>query len=143
MVDSVSPEVRSRIMRRVKCKNTGLEMAFRRALWASGIRGWRCHDRSVAGTPDLVWKSRRIAVFLDSAWWHGHPSRWRPGRHPGKWDEKLARNVARDAEVTQALLSDGWIVLRFWDFEVEKEPDRCVDKVRKTLAQAGRANHRT
>jgi very-short-patch-repair endonuclease len=53
---------------------------------------------------------------------------------------KLARNVARDAEVTEALSRDGWIVLRFWDFELERETDHCIEKIRTILTGAGQAN---
>jgi DNA mismatch endonuclease, patch repair protein len=127
--DTVDPATRSRIMSRVRSKDTKPELALRRALWAHGIRGWRCHARSVFGTPDLCWKGRRVAVFVDSAWWHGHPSRWTPGRLPTTWDEKIARNVARDHEVNERLTAAGWTVLRVWDFEIERELDRVVRHV--------------
>jgi DNA mismatch endonuclease (patch repair protein) len=134
MADKVSPEVRSRIMSRVRAKDTRLEIGFRRALWASGIRGWRCHPRAVIGHPDLAWQGRRIAVFLDSAWWHGHPSRWTPGRLSKWWDDKIERNRARDEEVTRRLVAQDWTVVRLWDFEVENDLDRCVERVRAALA---------
>src|SRR4051812_18463979 len=105
MADNVDQETRSRVMSRVRSKNTRPELALRRALWAAGIRGWRCHIRGVPGTPDLCWRGRRLAVFVDSAWWHGHPSRWTPGRHPKKWDEKIEANRARDVEVNARLPS--------------------------------------
>jgi len=123
-------------MSRVRSKDTLLELTLRRALWASGLRGWRCHVRGVFGTPDLVWKGRRVAVFVDSAWWHGHPSRWRRGRLSAWWDAKIERNRARDEEVNERLQADGWIVMRIWDFEVERELDRCVARVRKALELA-------
>lgn len=136
MTDVVDPETRSRIMSRVRSKDTRLEVSFRRALWASGIRGWRCHVRSIAGTPDLAWKGRRLAVFLDSAWWHGHPSRWKPGRHPKAWDEKIKRNRRRDAEVNRELKRAGWTVVRVWDFEFERDPINCVQRVQRALREA-------
>jgi DNA mismatch endonuclease (patch repair protein) len=133
MTDKVSPDVRSRIMSRVRSRDTRLELAFRRGLWAAGVRGWRCHPRGVYGAPDLAWSGRRVAVFLDSAWWHGHPSRWTPGRLPDAWDAKIARNKERDDEVNQRLEAEGWVVLRFWDFEVERELERCVSELRTAL----------
>jgi DNA mismatch endonuclease (patch repair protein) len=135
MPDTVAPEVRSRIMSRVRSRDTRLELSFRRALWAAGVRGWRCHPQRVYGVPDLAWHGRRIAVFLDSAWWHGHPSRWSPGRLPGKWDEKIERNKARDEDVTAVLRAAGWRVLRFWDFEIERDLDRCVARVRAAVEE--------
>lgn len=133
MPDIVSPEVRSRIMSRVRGKNTRLELTLRRALWADGVRGWRCHDRSVFGTPDLVWRGRRVVVFVDSAWWHGHRSRWKPGRLPQGWDEKIASNRKRDMTVNRRLRKDGWAVIRIWDFDVEKNLSACVARVREAL----------
>lgn len=138
MPDTVSPEVRSRIMSRVRARDTLLELTFRRALWAAGVRGWRCHVRKIFGAPDLVWGGRKLVVFIDSAWWHGHPSRWQPGRLPGEWDEKIERNKQRDEEVNARLKSEGWTLLRFWDFEIERELDRCVAAVRGELGAASR-----
>jgi DNA mismatch endonuclease (patch repair protein) len=129
MPDSVSPEVRSRIMRQVRAKDTRPELALRRALWGAGVRGWRCHVQSIVGTPDLAWSGRRVAVFVDSAWWHGHPSRWTPGRLPAKWDAKISRNKARDEEVNRVLAAQGWTVLRFWDFELKADIAGCVERV--------------
>jgi DNA mismatch endonuclease (patch repair protein) len=88
----------------------------------------------VPGTPDLVWRGRKIAVFVDSAWWHGHPSRWRPGRHPERWDDKIRRNRERDRKVNEMLRRDGWTVLRLWDFELEGDLADCVRRVRDVLA---------
>jgi DNA mismatch endonuclease (patch repair protein) len=136
VTDVVDAKTRSRIMSRVRSKDTQLELLLRRALWAAGVRGWRCHVRSVAGTPDLAWPQRRVAVFVDSSWWHGHPSRWTPGRHPKGWDEKIARNKARDVEVTESLRRDGWTVLRIWDFELKRDLDACVDRVRSAVSAA-------
>ncbi|MBA2740822.1 MAG: very short patch repair endonuclease [Actinobacteria bacterium] len=141
MPDSLSPEQRSRRMSLVRSRDTQLELRFRRALWAAGVRGWRCHVRKVFGVPDLAWPGRRIAIFVDSAWWHGHPSRWQPGRLPSGWDEKIARNKERDEVVNARLREEGWRVLRFWDFEVERDLNCCVAEVSRSVAarSAGRA----
>ena len=133
MPDIVSPEVRSRIMSHVRAKDTRPELALRRALWACGARGWRCHVRKVPGTPDLAWIGRKVAVFVDSAWWHGHPSRWTPGRLPKKWDDKIDSNRRRDIYVNETLTDQGWTVLRIWDFEIEADLDSCVKRVLRVL----------
>lgn len=134
MPDSLSPEARSERMARVRSRDTKLELRLRRALWAAGVRGWRCNVLSVVGCPDLAWKGRRIAVFVDSAWWHGHPSRWTPGRLPGDWDAKIARNKQRDTEVNRSLSAEGWTVMRFFDFEIEKDLDTCIDAIASAVA---------
>lgn len=119
-------------MSRVRTRDTAPELELRRALWASGVRGWRLHPRRVPGKPDLAWLGRRIAVFVDGAFWHGHPDYYR-GQSGPFWDEKIARNRARDERVTGELVAEGWTVLRFWDFEVERHVERCVESVRATL----------
>jgi DNA mismatch endonuclease (patch repair protein) len=134
MTDTVDPAIRSRIMSHVRAKDTKPELALRRALWAAGLRGWRCHVRSVAGTPDLAWKNRKLAVFVDSAWWHGHESRWKPGRLPAAWDKKIQGNRDRDATVSCSLEGAGWIVIRVWDFEIDRDLAGCVSRVSKALA---------
>jgi DNA mismatch endonuclease (patch repair protein) len=136
MPDKVSPEVRSRIMSRVRAKNTRPELALRRAMWLRGLRGWRCHVRNVTGTPDIAWVGRKIAVFVDSAWWHGHPSRWTPGRLPANWDQKIRANQERDAQVNESLTAQGWQIVRIWDFEIGSDLDECVDRVERALSNS-------
>jgi len=121
-------------MARVKTKNTAPEVALRSALWTAGIRGWRLH-KPLPGRPDLVWQSRRVAVFVDGAFWHGHPDYYR-GQHGAFWDEKIAKNRERDERVNEELAALGYRVVRIWDFEVERQPDACVERVRDALQVA-------
>lgn len=126
-------------MAAVKGKNTGPEMVLRKALYAAGVRGWRCHYRRVAGTPDIAWPRRKVAVFVDGAFWHGHPSRHRPGRSGRYWDEKIARNVERDRAVDSELEEAGWSVVRVWDFEVKRDLPGTVAKVQAALGDEAAA----
>ena len=129
VADTRTPEQRSRIMAAVRGKNTSPEVALRRALWAAGARGWRCHYRRASGTPDLAWPGRRVAVFVDGAFWHGHPSRHKPGRSGDYWDRKIQTNVERDRRVDRELREAGWTVLRLWDFEVRRDLSGVVERV--------------
>lgn len=122
-------------MSRVRTRDTRPEMALRRALWASGLRGWRLHPRTVPGRPDLAWIGRRIAIFVDGAFWHGHPDYYW-GQSGKFWDEKIARNRARDVRIGAVLAESGWSVVRLWDFEVEQEVGLCVERVRSALEAA-------
>lgn len=133
MTDTRTPEQRRRIMTAVRSKNSSPEVAVRRALFAAGVRGWRCHYKGVAGTPDLAWPALRVALFVDGAFWHGHPSRHRPGRSGRYWDEKIAGNVARDRRVDTQLSAAGWTVLRIWDFEVRRDLPGTIARVVVTL----------
>jgi DNA mismatch endonuclease (patch repair protein) len=129
-------------MARVRTKNTAPEVALRKALWAAGVRGWRCHPRRVTGRPDLAFVGRRVAVFVDGAFWHGHPDYYKNQSGPF-WDKKIARNRARDARVDEELRSAGWAVLRLWDFEVERGLADCVARVCDALAAREADNQAT
>lgn len=123
-------------MSKVKTRDTAPELALRQALWRAGVRGWRLHPRRTPGRPDLAWIGRRVAVFVDGAFWHGHPDYYW-GQSGEFWNEKIERNRRRDERVTGELVDEGWTVLRFWDFEVEGEVHRCVDSVRAALSSLG------
>lgn len=126
-------------MAAVKNRDTGPEMILRRALHGRGLR-FRVSPREVLGRPDIVNRSRRLAIFVDGDFWHGNPDDWaRRGfdsleaqfrsANRERWVAKLRRNMERDRQVTSQLQSEGWIVLRFWESEVRNDPDAIVDRV--------------
>lgn len=121
-------------MAAVRSKNTSPEVRLRRALYQAGVRGWRCHYRRAPGKPDLAWPALRVALFVDGAFWHGHPSRHKPGRSGAYWDRKIAGNAARDRKADAALQAAGWTVIRIWDFEIHRDLAAAVDRVVSTLA---------
>jgi DNA mismatch endonuclease, patch repair protein len=127
-------------MTAVRSADTAPELRLRRALYAAGVRGWRCHYKGAPGKPDLAWPSLRVAVFVDGAFWHGHISRHKPGRSGTYWDEKIARNVERDREVDAALRSAGWTGIRVWDFEVARELPTGVERVVRVLRERSRGS---
>lgn len=133
MPDTYSAEVRSRVMAQVKGRDTTPELMLRKALWAKGVRGWRCHRRNLPGKPDLAFGRARLAVFVDGAFWHGHPSKYWQGRSGPYWDTKIARNKERDCRHNEALEDLGWRVLRLWDFEVERDPVGAAQRVAHLL----------
>lgn len=126
-------------MARIRSKDTKPELALRRALWAAGVRGWRCHPRGVPGKPDVAFTRWRVAVFVDGRFWHGHPDFFTFGKSGEYWDKKIRRTQERDLAATEALVAAGWTVLRLWDFEVEDDAARCVGVVAAALAAAHRA----
>src|SRR5687767_12986938 len=131
MPDTYAPEVRSRVMARVKGRDTGPELALRRALHRRGVRGWRCHRPNLPGKPDLAFGRARLAVFVDGGFWHGHPSKWWLGRSGPYWDAKITRNIARDRRADDELARIGWRVLRLWDFDVTRDPDAAATQVQE------------
>lgn len=131
MADRLTPQQRSKLMSRVRTRDTAPEIALRRALWAAGIRGWRLR-RPLPGRPDLVFVGARLAIFVDGAFWHGHPDYYR-GQSGEFWDRKIARNRKRDEEVNGQLMELGWQVLRLWDFEIERDPADCARRIQTAL----------
>lgn len=133
MTDNLTKEQRSYAMSRIRRRDTLPELMLRRAVWKAGLRGYRIDRRNLPGRPDLSWGVRRVAVFVDGAFWHGHPSAFTPGKSGTYWDGKIERNMERDREADCALEALGWVVIRFWDFEVRKEVERCVERIERTL----------
>nr|NLI49831.1 DNA mismatch endonuclease Vsr [Propionibacterium sp.] len=140
MVDSLTPERRSRLMARVRQKNTGPELALRAALRAAGLVGYRLHRRDLPGRPDLAYGRWRVAVFVDGAFWHG--KRFDRDRASQFWRDKIDANVARDERVDSELAAAGWVVLRFSDIQVKADLRGCVGAVDEALASAGRIGDR-
>ncbi len=133
MSDIFTPTERSRVMSRVKNRDTEPELALRRALWALGVRGWRCHRQDLPGTPDIAFGARKLAVFVDGAFWHGHPSKYKAGQSGEFWDRKIARNIGRDREVDRELARRGWTVLRIWDFAIREDAVGAARRVESLL----------
>jgi len=125
-------EIVSFKMSRVKAKGTEIEKIMGHALWNAGLRGYRKNLKGVRGTPDFCWKTRKIAVFCDSSFWHGY--NWSKKKREIKvrkdfWFKKIEDNIRRDKLITSSLKQDGWKVFRFWDFEIKKNVFACVNKI--------------
>jgi len=103
-MDTFSPKKRSWIMARVKSDgNKSTEMSLMALLREARITGWR-RRYPLFGKPDFVFPKRRVAVFVDGYFWHGHPRKCRmPHANREYWMNKIARNVARDKPVTCTL----------------------------------------
>lgn len=137
MADNLTTEQRSRAMSRIRRRDTRPELLLRRALWAAGVRGYRVDDRRLPGRPDLAWSRHRVAVFVDGAFWHGHPSAYKPGCHGDYWDQKIGRNVERDRVADELLRELGWIVLRLWDFDVRRNLSDALTQIDEALRAQG------
>ena len=126
-------------MAAVHGRDTRPEVALRQVLHARGLR-YRVHPRDVPGRPDLVNRRRKVAVFVDGDFWHGNPDEWRrrgydsmeaqfPASKRDHWTTKLKRNVARDAEVNEALRQQGWRVVRVWESDIQTDIGAAVEKI--------------
>lgn len=116
MVDTVDRATRSAIMAKVRSKGTRPEIAFRKALFARGLR-YRLHRISLPGSPDLVFPGLSAVAFVHGCQWHWHGcSRSRmPASNMAYWTAKIARNQERDKAQVAALRALGWRVLIVWE----------------------------
>lgn len=125
---------RSKIMKSIKGSDTGIEVRLRKALWHKGIR-YRKNFKVFDCHPDIVITKYKIAVFCDGNFWHGKELQKRPIKHNSSyWNEKIRRNVERDLENTIELRDNGWIVLRFWEDDIQNNLPNCVDDVLRYIS---------
>lgn len=136
----------SQLMAKIKSRDTSPELSFRRAIWRRGLR-FRVCDNRILGKPDLVFPKHRLTVYIDGDFWHGH--QWKTRRlasvddqfsGPTKdyWRAKIRRNVQRDFRVTKENLESGWSVLRFWESDIKKHLEVCVDMTVAAITQGNR-----
>lgn len=134
-MDDLTPEQRRKNMQAIKSKDTSIEIALRLALWHRGIR-YRKNYKSLPGKPDIVITKHKLAVFCDSDYWHGYDWENRHQRIKSNreyWIPKIERNMQRDKEVTAQLQAMGWTVLRFWEWQIKKRLDECVNTIMEAV----------
>ncbi|HJW57583.1 MAG TPA: very short patch repair endonuclease [Burkholderiaceae bacterium] len=148
MADILSPQERSQRMARIKSRDTQLEMDVRRALHARGLR-YTVHETSLPGKPDMVFKGRRLVVFINGCFWHGHrcPIGHVPKSNSGFWKSKITTNRARDARNIQRLRTMGWKVINVWECSMQTQArardsiDKLEARIRKVAPRAAPPNH--
>jgi DNA mismatch endonuclease (patch repair protein) len=131
MVDVFDKQTRSKIMSKIRSKNTEPEKLLFSALKKAKIC-FRKHSR-MRGRPDAVIPKGKLVIFVDGDFWHGYKLRKRSVPMPDYWELKIRRNMARDKAVTKALRDMGWRVIRLWEHEMLKSVDKCVKKVLKAM----------
>ena len=118
-------------MQAVKAAGSKIETILSKELWKRGYR-YRKNDKTVFGTPDLVFKSCKVAIFVDGEFWHGKDWNERKYDHKSNqafWYAKIERNISRDKEVNEYLIKNGWSVLRFWGKDITKNLLRCISEI--------------
>lgn len=125
----------TKYMRSNRSKDTKPELLLRKALWNEGIRGYRLHWKKAPGKPDIAFPGRKLAVFVNGCFWHRcpHCKLGMPKHNADFWEQKFARNVERDREKQQALLTDGWKVLVIWECQLLADVEKALQKVKELL----------
>ena len=132
MADVFDKDKRSTIMQKVRSKgNKSTELKLIEIFREMGITGWK-RNYPVKGHPDFVFLKKRVAVFVDGCFWHGHDCRnTRPADNQEYWQKKRERNIRHDKEITELFESRGWRVLRIWECEFKvKNRQVLLEKIR-------------
>lgn len=130
MADIVAPEVRSRMMSGIRGTDTKPELVLRRGLHGLGFR-FRLHDRSLPGTPDMVFPRYGAVLFAHGCFWHGHdcPLFRLPSTRTEFWSAKISRNRVVDATSEEALSRLGWRVGIVWECSLKGRGRRSLEEV--------------
>ena len=133
-------------MSAVRSRDTVPEVMLRSALHRRGLR-YRLHDRRLAGTPDLAFPTKKVAVFVDGDFWHGKGFRARGFRSLEEqfahwsnsewWLAKIRRNVNRDRRQSRHLRRAGWQVVRISESKIRRDIDGCVKLIEGALGTRG------
>lgn len=127
MADVFDSKKRSDIMSKVRSNNNkSTELALIKFFKENNITGWK-RNYPVKGHPDFVFLDKKIAVFVDGCFWHGHDCRnTRPSDNAEYWQKKRERNIKHDKEVTAMFENRGWTVIRIWECELKKKNEAAL-----------------
>lgn len=142
-MDKLTSIQRRKNMQAVKSKGSKIETLLGRALWERGHR-YRKQNKTIFGKPDFSFKKYKIAIFVDSEFWHGKDWEVRKNDHKSNqefWFSKIERNIERDKEVNDYLLKNDWQVIRFWGKQIERDLLNCVQEIERKINEAKGKNH--
>jgi DNA mismatch endonuclease (patch repair protein) len=132
-MDDLSKEDRRKNMQHIRSNNTVPELLVMNALQKRNIY-FAKHADKIFGKPDIVFRRKKIVIFIDSDFWHYNPKKFiMPATNVEYWENKIQKNRERDKLVNKTLKKDGWIVLRFWESAIKKNTNKVVDKIIKKL----------
>ena len=114
-------------MSQIRGKNTKIEIKMKKILNETGFK-FEMHPK-MYGNPDFAHRRKRIAIFCDGDFWHGY--RYDKKKKPSKkyWRDKIENNMRRDRKYSRKLRREGWSVLRLWEHDIEKNPEKCRRKI--------------
>ena len=137
-MDNLTPSQRTKNMKAIRSSETKIEQILRKALWHEGIR-YRKNYNKLIGKPDIVITKYKIAIFCDGDFWHGRDNCENIVASNKKyWLEKIKKNKERDLDTTIALRDNGWTVLRFWESDIKKSIEECIQEIKNCLFEKSR-----
>jgi len=133
MTDIFTPEKRSWVMSRIRGSNTKIDLKMKRLLSENRYK-FEMYPK-MYGNPDFILKRKKIAIFCDGDFWHGY--RYHEKKKPAKkyWKEKIEGNMRRDQRYSRKLRRECWSVLRLWEHDIEKNPEKCMRKIKSKFSQ--------
>lgn len=119
-----------------KAKDTRPEIALRKALWRSGMRGYRLHYKKIPGRPDISFVSKKVAIFVNGCFWHRCPkcAYTLPKNNTEFWKAKFERNIARDKQKRSDLEKLGWTVITVWECDINKHLAKITTRIYKVIS---------
>lgn len=141
LMDSVSPQHRSRIMGNVKAQgNKSTELKLIKLFKENALTGWK-RNYPVKGKPDFVFLPQRVAIFVDGCFWHGCKDHCRiPSNNQDYWLKKISRNKERDIQTTVIFRERGWKVIRVWEHELKRDYfEKVINKIKEIVITTGKS----
>lgn len=123
-------------MSRIRSKNTKIDLKMKKILSSLNCR-YEMYPK-MFGNPDFVLKRKKIIIYCDGDFWHGY--KYQEKKKPTKkfWKDKIEGNMERDRRITRKLRRDGWAVLRFWEHDIEKNPEKCIRRIKTKIKERNR-----
>ena len=143
MVDKVSIETRSKIMSKIRSKNTKPEIRVRKFLFSKGFR-YRLHVKKLPGSPDIVLPKYRTVVFVNGCFWHGHENcriSHIPKSSTEFWETKIKKNQERDIRDLNSLYEKGWRSIVVWECQLDNNFTGIMEKVESYITDKQKTNN--
>jgi len=122
-------------MQHIRSTGTTPERAIMEALKKRRIY-FAANVSKITGKPDIVFRRKKVAVFIDSDFWHGHPERCiMPKTNPEYWSQKISGNRKRDEQVNKVLSDNGWTVIRLWEYDIKHNFEQSLNVILKAIGK--------
>lgn len=133
MADNLTKEQRRKNMSAIRSTHTKMENKVCKVLWNKGLR-FRKNVKTLPGKPDIAIKRFKIAIFLDSCFWHKCPIHFKqPKSNIKYWEPKITRNVNRDREINAFYIEHNWHLMRIWEHEIKKDFNNTINKIEQFI----------